>query len=179
MLASDKKTINVLALSTMKRVSAAIAAAIIFYACPLSGQQVFKCVDDSGTIIFSESPCGIDAQEMHLEDSQSGLSPYEPDQDAEPDQSDQDQGDNDRGEGEEKSVQPAQNTPQADRSSHDEQRLRKLERKLDSLRSKRSRQSPYASAEAKSKLSSEEASIQNEIQAIRQSQASNRNRRQY
>jgi hypothetical protein len=38
------------------------------------GQNIYKCTDDSGTIVFSERPCASDAQKVYIDDSQSGIS---------------------------------------------------------------------------------------------------------
>ena len=133
---------------------------------PVYGQQIFKCTDESGTIIFSDKPCAKEAEQIHVEDSQSGLSLSDAEQDSELDPSSDTNNKSSQSENEATQNRPTAGPPGL--SQHDEQRLRTLERQLDSVRGKIQRQSPYTSEEAKAKLIREASSLQREIQLIRQ-----------
>lgn len=41
---------------------------------PALSQAVFKCSDASGVLVFSDSPCAADSEEIYVEDTQSGIS---------------------------------------------------------------------------------------------------------
>ena len=36
-------------------------------------QTIYKCVDESGTTIFSQSPCAVDAEKVYMVDDSSGM----------------------------------------------------------------------------------------------------------
>ena len=45
---------------------------------PGFSQTVYKCTDSSGTTIFGDTPCATDAEELYLQDTQSGILAEEP-----------------------------------------------------------------------------------------------------
>ena len=45
---------------------------------PGFSQTVYKCTDSSGTIIFGDTPCATDADELYIQDTQAGILAEEP-----------------------------------------------------------------------------------------------------
>jgi hypothetical protein len=59
----------------MKILTLVLAIPFLVLYKPAYCQVVYKCVDESGTVIYSQSSCATDAEQLYVEDSSSGMAP--------------------------------------------------------------------------------------------------------